>query len=221
MKEIFPRSRAYLIAVLILLFWAPCVAAYGDTIRLKKLGVDIEGKITEMTQDFLGVAISEKDIKSVTIQPRNQQAYPDIIFFLVNGFELACKVTSINTDAIGIRIPKSEVVSLSMVFAPGLSKGGKEVGAGFKPAPTSSEQVLSPIRETEAPVTPPVSPSLALRQEIRRKAEPHFLGGCLAVFASQVAVGLHGQGAAVRHGVDAVADQVAQNLLNFSLVVTK
>ena len=172
MKEIFPRSRAYLIAVLILLFWAPCVAAYGDTIRLKKLGVDIEGKITEMTQDFLGVAISEKDIKSVTIQPRNQQAYPDIIFFLVNGFELACKVTSINTDTIGIRIPRSEVASLHMVFAPGLSKGGKEVGAGFKPAPTSSEQVLSPIRETEAPVTTPVSPSLALRQEIRRKAEP-------------------------------------------------
>ena len=59
-----------------------------------------------------------------------------------------------------------------MVFAPGLSKGGKEVGAGLKPAPISSEQVLSPIRETEAPATTPVSPPLALRQEIRREAEP-------------------------------------------------
>ncbi len=170
--KVILKSRAYLIVVLILLLLAPCMTAYGDTIRLKNLGVDIEGEITGLTQDFIGVAISEKDIKSVTIQPGNQQAYPDIIFFLVSGFEFACKVTSINTDAIGIRIPKSEAVSLRMVFAPGLSKGGKEVGAGLKPAPISSEQVLSPIRETEAPATTPVSPPLALRQEIRREAEP-------------------------------------------------
>ena len=62
MKEIFPKSRAYLIVVLILLLLTPCMAAYGDTIRLKKLGVDIEGKITGLTQDFIGVAISEKTL---------------------------------------------------------------------------------------------------------------------------------------------------------------
>lgn len=169
MKEIFPKSSAYLIVVLIVLLLAPCMAAYGDTIRLKKLEVDIEGKITVMTQDSIGIAISEKDIKSVTMQPGNQQAYPDIISFLVSGFEIACKVTSKNTDTIGIRIPKSEAASLRMVFAPGLSMGGKEE----KPIPSiSSEQVLRPIRETEAHATTPVSPSHALKQEIRREAEP-------------------------------------------------
>jgi len=55
------------------------MAVYGDTIRLKKPEVDIEGKISGMTQDFIGVAIPGKDIKSVTIQPGDQQAYPDII----------------------------------------------------------------------------------------------------------------------------------------------
>ena len=167
--KVILKSGAYLIVVLILLLLTPCMAAYGDTIRLKKLGVDIEGKITGLTQDFIGVAISEKDIKSVTIQPGNQQAYPDIISFRVSGFEIACKVTSKNTDTIGIRIPKSEVVSLHMVFAPELSKGGKEE----KPIPPiSSGQVLLPIIEAEAPATTPVSPPPALRQEIRREAEP-------------------------------------------------
>lgn len=172
MKEIFSKSSAYLIVALILLLLAPCMAVYGDTIRLKKPEVDIEGKITGLTQDFIGVAISEKDIKSVTMQPGNQQAYPDIISFRVSSFEIACKVTSKNADTIGIRIPKSEVVSLHMVFDSELSKGMKEVGAGLKPAPTSFEQVLSPIRRTESPAATPVSPPLALRQEIRREAEP-------------------------------------------------
>ena len=79
--KVILKSRAYLIVVLILSLIAPCMTAYGDTIRLK-IWRDIEGEITGLTQDFIGVAISEKDIKSVTIQPRNQQAYPDIIFFL-------------------------------------------------------------------------------------------------------------------------------------------
>ena len=80
--KVILKSRAYLIVVLILLLLAPCMTAYGDAIRLKNLGVDIEGEITGLTQDFIGVAISEKDITSVTIHQETNKHIQTLFLFL-------------------------------------------------------------------------------------------------------------------------------------------
>lgn len=134
------------IVVLILLLLTPCIAIHADTIKLKNLKEAIEAKIIELTQDYVGVVIPEKDIKSVTIQPNVQQAYPDLVSLLTSGVTLECKVTSINPDNIGVRIPKSEVISVHMVFAPEVTKGEKEIPrTSFlqpaKPIPSSEERV--------------------------------------------------------------------------------
>lgn len=131
------------IVVLILLLLTPCIAIHADTIKLKNLKEAIEAKIIELTQDYVGVVIPEKDIKSVTIQPNVQQAYPDIVSLLPSGVKLECKVTSINPDNIGVRIPKAEVISVHMVFAPEITKGEKEIPQ------TSFSQPAKPILSPE------------------------------------------------------------------------
>ena len=78
------------IVVLILLLLVPCMAIHADTIKLKNLKEDIEAKITELTQDYIGVVISEKDVKSVTIQPGELKAYQTL--FRYSQAELSLNV---------------------------------------------------------------------------------------------------------------------------------
>ena len=153
------------IVVLILLLLVPCMAIHADTIKLKNLKEDIEAKITELTQDYIGVVISEKDIKSVTIQPGEREAYPDLVSLLTSGVKFECKVTSVNPGSIGIRIPKSEVVSLQMVFAPEVAKPEKTVGAEL-PRPSVPKQEIAKEAETHA-IEPPISREAA-KEKIKR-----------------------------------------------------
>lgn len=146
------------IVVLILLLLVPCMAIHADTIKLKNLKEDIEAKITELTQDYIGVVISEKDIKSVTIQPGEREAYPDLVSLHTNGVKFECKVTSVNPGSIGIRIPKSEVASVHMVFTP-------EVGAGL-PRPSVPKQEIAKEAEIQA-IEPPISREAA-KEKIKR-----------------------------------------------------
>lgn len=171
------------IVVLIILLLAPCMTIHADTIKLKNLREDIEAKITELTQDYIGVVISKNDIESVAIQPSDKRAYPDLVSFLTSGIRLECKITSVNPGSIGVRIPRSEVVSIHMVFAPEITQGEKQVSRPSHPAPfieegrevaaKKAEPVPAPIEEVEEFVPTPVSRPNALKQEIGKEAEMH------------------------------------------------
>ncbi|HHT9125518.1 MAG TPA: hypothetical protein ACFYD6_06820 [Candidatus Brocadiia bacterium] len=153
------------IVAITLLLLAPCMAIYADTIELKSLEEGFEGKVIELAQDYIGVAISEKDVKSVTIHPNAQQAYPDIVSLHTSDTKLECKVISVSPDNIGIRIPKTEVLSIHVVFAPEVAKPEKTVGAGL-PRPSVPKQEIEKEAETHA-VEQPISREAA-KEKIKK-----------------------------------------------------
>jgi hypothetical protein len=170
MKKTLVVSKVNLIVTLTLLSLAICSAVHADTIKLKGIEEGIEAKITELTQDYIGVVISKTAIKSVTIQPGDLRAYPDLVSLHTNGIELECKIISVNPGSIGIRIPKSEVISMQMVFAPEVAreeKQGRASALGGQRTPTFSP----PAEAVEAYVPPALSPPRESWAEMRA-AEP-------------------------------------------------
>lgn len=181
MKKIFALSRVNLVVIVILPLLAPCIATHADMIKLKNFKEEIEGKITELTQDYIGVAISKKDIESVTFLSVDRGVYSDFVTLRTNGVKLECKVTSMNSDNVGVRIPRAEVVSVHMVFAPEVATGEEQVRPplrspsmkkkGEVEVAKEAEHVLSPAEESQERVSTPESRLPALRQKTRKEAE--------------------------------------------------
>lgn len=141
--------KVKLTITLFLLFIAPYAAVYADTVNLRSLERDIQGKVVELTQGYVGLSISKKDIKSVTFLPDDKRAYTDVITFYRDDIRLKCKVASVNTNNVVIWIPKAEIVSVNMVFAPEVAgRERPDIGAVQRTPPPT----YSPPAEARAPL---------------------------------------------------------------------
>ncbi|MFO0792829.1 MAG: hypothetical protein U0586_02080 [Candidatus Brocadiaceae bacterium] len=98
-------------------------------------------KVMGMTNKYVTVTLSKKDVKSLNKQFSRIQDYPDVIVLTTNNIALNCKVRQILENTVKILIPTSAIASLYMTFPfnNNLSK------------PNGGMQGLSEVRKTEHP----------------------------------------------------------------------
>ena len=126
----------------ICMFFSLCTYAYGDTIILKNGDAKVEAlKVMGMTNKYVTVMLSKKDVKSLNKQFSPIQDYPDVIVLTTNNIAIDCKVSQILGNTVQILIPTSAIASLNMTFPfnNNLSK------------PNGGMQGLSEARKTEHP----------------------------------------------------------------------
>ena len=142
------------------LFFSLCTFAYGDTIILKNGDAKVEAlKVMGMTNKYVTVTLSKKDVKSLNKQFSHIQDYPDVIVLTTNNIAIDCKVRQILENTVQILIPTSSIASLSVTFPfnNNLSK------------PNGGMQGLSEARKTEHPKESTVTESLRGEELVEQK----------------------------------------------------
>jgi hypothetical protein len=98
-------------------FFSLCTFAYGDTIVLKNGGAKVESlKVVGMTNKYVTVMLSKKDVKSLNKEFSHVQDYPDVIVLATNNIAIDCKVRQVLGNTVKILIPTSAIASLNMTF---------------------------------------------------------------------------------------------------------
>lgn len=98
-------------------FFNLCTFVYGDAIILKNGGEKVEAfKVIGVTNKYVIVMLSKKDIKSLNKQFSHIQDYPDVIVLTTNNITIDCKVRQILKKTVQILIPTSAIASLNMTF---------------------------------------------------------------------------------------------------------
>lgn len=99
------------------MFFCLCTLVYGDTIILKNGDTKVEVlKVMGMTNKYLIVKLSKKDVKSLNKQFSHTKSFPDVIVLSMNNIAIDCKIIQIFKDTIQIIMPASLVASLNMTF---------------------------------------------------------------------------------------------------------
>lgn len=98
-------------------FFCLCTLAYGDTIILKNGDTKVEVlKVMGVTNKYLIVKLSKKDVKSLNKQFSHTKSFPDMIVLATNNVAIDCKIIQVFKNTIQIVIPASAIASLNMTF---------------------------------------------------------------------------------------------------------
>ncbi len=140
-----------------LLFLIFSSRTYGDTLRLANFDEEIDAKIIEVSEEFVEVIISQKEIGSISMKSERNDKFPDNVSINVNGKEnkVVCKIVKITKKpgSIKLRIPKQKVSAIQITF-PGSdqdkdSKARKEGGEKeYSPVDPEilKEQIMEALR---------------------------------------------------------------------------
>jgi hypothetical protein len=100
---------------------------YGDTLKLKDFGEEVDATVVEFNEEFVKVIIPKREIGSLSIKSElparstgGDVKFPDAVFLSINGKEnkVVCKIVKITKKpgSVTLQIPKERISAVQMAF---------------------------------------------------------------------------------------------------------